>query len=272
MESSLQGKKHLKRLVVAAVLLPLVYLSIMYLSPAYFLLILIAVSIIALSEFYSMYRMERILKYVGIFFGISILGISYISKDLVGDIIVCSTIAIMVIRLFFKRNPKSSFSDISLSVLGLLYIPGLLIFQTQIRWIGSEWIILLYATVWAADSMAYYMGSLMGKRKLYVEVSPNKTIVGSVGSPVGGAIAAVIVKVTLIDTINMSTAIFIGVMLGGVSIIGDLVESMFKRDAGVKDSGFLIVGHGGVLDKIDGVLFAGPILYWILMSMGIKGY
>lgn len=272
MESSLRGEKHLKRLVVAVVLLPVLYLSIMYLSPAYFLLILIGASVIALSEFYSMYRVKGIFKYVGIFFGISILGISYIYKDLLVDTIICSIMAIMGMRLLIKRDPKSSISDISLPALGLLYIPGLLAFQTQIRWIGPEWIILLYATVWAADSVAYYMGTLMGKRKLYVEVSPNKTIAGAVGSPIGGAIAAVIVKATLINTMSMSTAMLIGVMLGGISIIGDLVESMFKRDAGVKDSGVIIAGHGGILDKIDGILFAGPILYWLLMSIGIKGF
>ncbi|MDI6890013.1 MAG: phosphatidate cytidylyltransferase [Thermodesulfovibrionales bacterium] len=260
---------HLKRIAVAAVLLPALYLYIMYLPAIYFLFFLIFMSVIAMSEFYSMYRLEGMLRYAGLFSGVSILSISYISKDLLLDIIIFSVIAIAGIRLLFKRNPMSSLSEISLPVFGLLYIPCLLTFQAQIREIGPEWIILLYATVWAADSVAYYLGTLMGKRKLYVEVSPNKTVAGAAGSLVGGIIAAMIMKATLIPVLSVPSALLIGIIIGIISVLGDLVESMFKRDAGVKDSGTIIPGHGGILDKIDGVLFAGPILFWILTVLGI---
>lgn len=255
---------HLKRLAVAAVLLPLLYLYIMYLPSVYFIFFLIFMSIIAMSEFYSMYHVAGILRYAGLFFGISILSTSYISKDLLLNIIILSVIGIIGIRLIINRNPKSSLSDISVPVFGLLYIPGLLTFQAHIREIGPEWVILLYATVWGADTMAYYIGTLIGKRKLYVEVSPNKTLAGAVGSPIGSTIAAVIVKATLIPSLTVPSILLIGIMIGVISVLGDLVESMFKRDAGVKDSGTIIPGHGGILDKIDGVLFAGPILFWIL--------
>lgn len=260
---------HLKRLIVAAVLLPLIYLYIMYLPPGYFFFLIILISSLALSEFYSMYNVSGILKYTCFFFGALILGVSFFLKDLLLNSIIISLMGIMVVRLLFKRDPVSSLSDISPPVVGLVYIPVLCSFQMQIRQIGPEWIMFLFGTVWASDSMAYYIGKGMGKIKLYKEVSPNKTVEGAAGSFLGGAIGALVLKLTIVRQLTISSAVVIGIMIGIISIIGDLVESMFKRDAGVKDSGVIIPGHGGVLDKIDGVLFAGPVLYWILTVMKI---
>ena len=122
--------------------------------------------------------------------------------------------------------------------------------------------------VWTADTFAFYIGTLIGKRKLYVEISPKKTLAGAAGSLIGGAFAAVFFKTILIPALTMPTALAVGITIGIISIVGDLVESMFKRDSGVKDSGVIIPGHGGILDKIDGVLFAGPVLYLILIIKG----
>ena len=261
---------HLKRLIVAAVLLPVIYLYIMYLPSGYFLFLLAAVSLLAMSEFYSMYRASGILRYTCLFFGVSIISVSYFSKDLMPDVIILSVMAVIIIRLLVKRNPISSLYDISPLILGLLYIPVCLAFQTQIRNLGPEWIIFLYASVWTSDTMAYYLGTWIGKKKLYIEVSPNKTVAGAAGSLIGGIIAALLLRASIIPLRTLYPAVLIGIIIGAISIVGDLVESMFKRDAGVKDSGIIIPGHGGILDKIDGVLFAGPILYWMLIALGIK--
>jgi phosphatidate cytidylyltransferase len=259
---------HFKRLIVAAALLPLIYLYIMYLSSEYFTFLLILVSVIAIWEFYSMYHIEGIIRFIGLISGISILVISYISKGLLADIIIFSFIVMASVRLFLKKTPRSSLYDISPPVLGLLYIPCLLTYQTRLREFGPEWVIILYAMVWTADTFAFYIGTLIGKRKLYVEISPKKTLAGAAGSLIGGAFAAVFLKTVLIPALTMPTALAVGITIGIISIVGDLVESMFKRDSGVKDSGVIIPGHGGILDKIDGVLFAGPVLYLILIIKG----
>jgi phosphatidate cytidylyltransferase len=98
-------------------------------------------------------------------------------------------------------------------------------------------------------------------------VSPNKTVAGAGGSVIGGMVGALLLRMLIVPQLGLLPALFIGVMVGIISIIGDLVESMFKRDAGVKDSGAIIPGHGGILDKIDGALFAGPFLYCILKGI-----
>ena len=261
---------HLKRLVVAILLLPLFYLYIVFLPPQYFFFLVIIISTLALSEFYSMYHVSPALRYTGLIFGVSVLGISYISRADLPEVIAASVMAVMVIRLLVRRDPSSSLSDVAPVLVGILYIPALLSFQVELRRFGAEWIIFLYGTVWTSDSLAYYLGKGIGKRRLYVEVSPNKTVAGAAGSMIGGAAGALILKAAVVPQLAAAPAAVIGIMVGIISIIGDLVESMFKRDAGVKDSGGLLPGHGGMLDKVDGSLFAGPLLYWFLKFIYVK--
>jgi phosphatidate cytidylyltransferase len=170
-------------------------------------------------------------------------------------------------RLFLVKDPSSSLRDISPAVTGFLYIPNLLLSQWYLRLQGYEWILFLYGCVWASDSLAYYIGKGVGRRKLYKEVSPNKTVAGAFGSIIGGILSALLLGKLMLNNIAILALIATGSAIGSVTIVGDLVESMFKRDAGVKDSGSFIPGHGGILDKIDGVLFAGPILYWITLLL-----
>lgn len=259
---------HLKRLIVAVILLPIIYLYIMYLPSWYFFALIILAALMALSEFCSMYRVPGILRYPCLVSGVLILCAAYFSKEFVSDFVFISVMAVLCVRLLVKRDPSSSLNDIGPPMVGFLYVAGLFTFQLQIRQIGPEWIIFLYASVWASDSMAYYIGKGIGKRKLYREVSPNKTVAGAVGSVVGGVAGALILQATIVPQLKAIDAVMIGMVIGTTSIIGDLVESMFKRDAGVKDSGIVIPGHGGVLDKLDGTLFAGPVLYWILAFAG----
>lgn len=260
---------HIRRLVVALILLPLFYFYIMKLSQGYFFIFLLLVSVIAQSEFYSMYRIRGLMRNSGIFAGIAILLTIYLSRDLLPDMLLLSFIAISCIRLIGRRAPESSLNDVSHAVLALLYIPSLLGFQIFLRQEGAGWILFLYGCVWASDSLAYYIGKSIGRRKLYREVSPNKTVAGAFGSLVGGALSGWVLDAWLIHAMGLWKSILLGIIIGAVSIIGDLVESMFKRDAGVKDSSSLIPGHGGILDKFDGALFAGPVLYWISVTLGV---
>lgn len=259
---------HGKRVVVALVSLPLLYLTIMYLPPIVFALLLVGVALIALSEFYEMYHLGRALKYVGLLSGSALVMATFAYNEYVFDILMIAAMILLATRLFGKRVPASSLADIAPAVVGLVYVPGLLAFQGLIRQRGPEWILFLYATVWAADSCAYYIGKGFGKRKLYPSVSPNKTVAGAVGSLVGGIVAALLLRSFVIRELGVAPIMLIGMTIGTLSIVGDLVESMFKRDAGVKDSGNILPGHGGILDKIDGALFAGPFLYWTLRYLG----
>lgn len=260
---------HFKRVVSALVFVPLFYLYVTHLPPEYFLFLLAFVSTVALAEFYTMTKLGAALKYAGIFWGAALLAVFFAGKNFFAAVLLFSVLSLTTLRLFLKRDPASSLSEISMTVLGLLYIPCLLTFQISIIRAGSAWLLLLYASVWIADSMAYYVGKSIGRRKLYVEISPNKTVAGAVGSLLGGILGALIIKAALLHQVPVFHTILIGAAVGIVSVIGDLVESMFKRDAGVKDSSNIIPGHGGVLDKIDSFIFTGPVLYWLCSALGL---
>ncbi len=260
---------HAKRLLVAVILLPVFYLFVMRLPDVAFFVLLLTVSIIAQWEFYTMYRVDGLMKNSGILFGVLLFGSAYVSENLFPHVLVFSVMATAAVRLFGKRDPASSLRDLSPSLLALFYIPGLLASQLSLRGMGPEWIIFLYGCVWASDSFAFYVGKTLGRRRLYREVSPNKTVAGAVGSLTGGAFSGYLLNLLLMHSMTLFESLVIGIIIGATTIVGDLVESMFKRDAGVKDSSALIPGHGGVLDKIDGVLFAGPVLYWVCLAAGL---
>lgn len=263
---------HWKRVVVAAFALPLFYLCITKSSPETFLVLLTVISILGQVEFYSMYKAGRALSASGILTGALLLcsySLSSSPLNLQAIILMIGFILISSVRLFLIKDPESSLKDISPVAAGLVYIPVLLAAQWFLRLRGYEWILLLYGCVWASDSLAYYMGKGIGKKKLYKEVSPNKTVAGAFGSIIGGMLSAALLGSLLLKNTGIPWLVLTGGVVGAVTIVGDLVESMFKRDAGVKDSGSLIPGHGGILDKLDGVLFAGPALYLITLLMDI---
>ena len=259
---------HAKRLVVAVLLLPLFYFSVMGLPEWCFFALLLTVSALAQWELYSMYRITGLMKNSGMLFGVLMLVAAYISRDPFPPVFMFAVMVISAIRLFGFRDPSSSLRDIAFTLLALFYIPGLLAFQVLLRHNGPQWIIFLYGCVWISDSAAYYVGKSIGKRKLYREISPNKTVAGAMGSLIGGSLSGWMLNMVLVRSMWTGESLVVGAIIGAVTIIGDLVESMFKRDAGVKDSSSIVPGHGGILDKIDGVLFAGPVLYLVFEILG----
>ncbi|MFO7460630.1 MAG: phosphatidate cytidylyltransferase [Desulfatiglandales bacterium] len=129
---------------------------------------------------------------------------------------------------------------------------------------GNFWILFLFTVIFMTDTGAFYCGRFFGKRKLYPSVSPNKTWAGAVGGFAAGVISGLLFS-SLFRLGGFPLQA--GLLAGTLSIcgqVGDLVESMLKRSAGVKDSGRILPGHGGVLDRVDGVIFAAPLLYLYL--------
>jgi phosphatidate cytidylyltransferase len=263
---------HLKRVLVSLVALPLIYFYITELPPVCFLLLTAVVSASAQYEFYAMYKIPWTMSVLGIAGGAILVCSSYLlpaggAEGIRLLIFIAIFAGISSFRLFAVKHPAGALKDIAPVITGILYIPTLLLTMWYLRLAGYEWIFLLLLCVWSADTFAYYIGGNFGRRKLYIEVSPNKTVEGAAGSVVGGILSAVIFGSFLIKGIDITLLVLIGAVLGAVTIVGDLVESMFKRDAGIKDSGHIIPGHGGMLDRIDSILFAAPALYLLRMLL-----
>jgi phosphatidate cytidylyltransferase len=260
---------HLKRLITAFILIPVLFFYTMYLPPHYYLVLISLVSIAALAEFYMLSGVSGLLRYAGLFWGAALLPACFFAPDFFAEVLLFAVLFMLTVRLFMRRDPSGSVREATAAVFGLLYVPGLLSFQLGILKAGAPFLVMLYAAVWGSDSMALYVGKSMGRRKLYAEISPNKTVEGAVGSLFGGVMGVLLIRYTLLYEMAVFSAVLLGLAIGFTSIIGDLVESMFKRDAGVKDSSSFVPGHGGILDKIDSVTFAGPVFYWCCLLLNL---
>ncbi len=150
-------------------------------------------------------------------------------------------------------------------ILGLVYLPFLLGHLMLLRMLpdGKQWIFLTLITIMSCDTFAYFVGRKIGKRKLYSAVSPNKSIEGGIAGLAGSVFGVLFVKYTFFPTIGIFDGILVGLTLGFAGQLGDLFESLLKRACQVKDSGTIIPGHGGMLDRLDSLLFAFPIIYYI---------
>jgi len=131
------------------------------------------------------------------------------------------------------------------------------------RW-GGYTVLSVLVMIWICDSAAYYGGKAVGRHKLFPRVSPNKTWEGAMFGFIFSIVTALAAKYIVLDYLSVGSALIIGLIVGVFGQIGDLVESLFKRDAGVKDSSNLIPGHGGVLDRFDSLLFVSPLVYLYL--------
>jgi phosphatidate cytidylyltransferase len=172
--------------------------------------------------------------------------------------------------LLADRKLDQALPSQAIAWLGALYMGLGLGFQQKIFMLegtltktGSRLIFALYIIVWFGDTFAYFIGSLFGKHKLAPKVSPKKSWEGAVGNYLGNVFGAFLMKWTVCTEWTIVDAVFLGLLLGTVGQLGDLVESTWKRSAGVKDSnvGVAIPGHGGMLDRVDSLVFAAPAFY-----------
>lgn len=170
---------------------------------------------------------------------------------------------VALLSLLHIRDIKQSAGEVGLFLLGFLYVPLLMSFLVLLRDLdhGVQWIFLLLIIVMSGDTAAYYVGSSLGKRKLYPLVSPKKSVEGMIGGLAGSVIGTLLASATFFPELTIAGAVATALVVGLLGQLGDLFESLLKRSFGVKDSGTIIPGHGGMLDRLDSVLFAAPPLY-----------
>jgi len=186
------------------------------------------------------------------------------------------TIIISIVLLIFElyHNKSSAILNLGVSFLGIFYIGlfsssilgirELYKYSDQLYEQGGFLIISIFVTIWVCDSAAFFLGTAFGKRKLFPRVSPNKSWEGALAGFVFSIFTMVAGQLFILDFLTTTDAIIIGAIIGTVGQIGDLIESLIKRDANVKDSSNLIPGHGGVFDRFDSLLFVAPVIYLYL--------
>jgi phosphatidate cytidylyltransferase len=157
-------------------------------------------------------------------------------------------------------------------VFGIFYIGFLGAHLVLLRFLpdGSAWLIVGTAITAGSDTGAYLVGKAFGKHKLCPNISPNKTVEGAIGGVSAGVFAGVGFAYLFLTSVNLPFLIAAAILLSLVGIVGDLAESIIKRGTGTKDSGKCLAGHGGILDRVDSLLFVGPVLFYLLLFTGVQ--
>jgi len=179
--------------------------------------------------------------------------------------------ACIALRLRFGRDLTDSLNWLLGVLLGVVYLSIPLTAFVGIKGLeqGGYWILFVLVIVWGNDTFAYYTGRVFGTHKLSPVISPNKTYEGAIGGLAGGVVIAFLYNHFLSMGLGLFEFILVAVVLGVIGITGDLAESLIKRATGVKDAGNLIPGHGGVMDRIDSLIFTVPVLYYYLLWKGV---
>lgn len=262
-----------QRVITGLLFLPVFYLIAWKLPPAYFTGLVVIAAAIGQYEFYRMARAKgsRPLMTAGIVLGAALIigGFYHQPGSEHGRHLFYVTVCLLLAmsgRLFSAEPVDKAVEDVAVTLLGILYVALLFGFQVDIRLgvSGKQWLVFLYFVIWATDIGAYSIGVPFGKRRLFPRISPKKSIEGLLGGFAGAVGMAFLCRAWFMPPMGAGEAAVLGLLLAGAGTIGDLVESMFKRSAGVKDSGIIIPGHGGMLDRMDSMLFAAPVLYYYL--------
>lgn len=246
-------------------------LFFIWLGSIWFALFITAVMLLALFEYYQIAKLKKThpIIWIGLLASLFIAYFYYYQPKIdVFSIIVAFIMVALFIELF--RNKPNPTENFNITVGGILYIPLLVGSLIGIRNFdtanATHFTFALFISIWICDSAAYYAGKYFGKKKIYPRVSPNKTVVGSTAGLIFAFITYMVMdKVGFIKfDLDITQIIILSVISGVFGQAGDFVESLFKRDAKVKDSGALLLGHGGVLDRFDSLIIASPLVYIFL--------
>jgi len=258
---------HYKRWITAIILIPLLIYIIGFSNPLLFHLLLLVTSFLGIFEFYRMTGGQSLKELLGLHFPLIVLLFILVYMRqvlLIPPLLMLWIIIPLILKLLRGDVPSSTIThEVSLGIVGPVYIclPMAMLSLIYLYPSGRMWVFFLLLVVFATDTGAFYTGRFIGKHKLHRVVSPGKTIEGAIGGLLFGVMAG-IYFINIMKTESVTPWVIVLIVVLSISAqAGDLAESLFKRNHGIKDSGSILPGHGGVLDRIDGLLFSIPVLY-----------
>jgi len=267
------------RVITGAVGVPLVILAIWFGDPwPWFTLLIAAAALVGTYEFYHMANFDRRepLLYLGLLCSLALVLSPHYRSSAILPIIITATVLISLICLLCHPSREGAFRNWAWTIAGALYVGWMLSYWLNLRGLedGLNWVYLAMLTTFANDTGAFFIGRARGKHKLAPAISAAKTWEGAIGGLLSGIAAAVIIA-TVLNLISLKLGslfvfkywqiILLGFLIGLFAQLGDLVESLLKRNTGVKESGNLLPGHGGILDRFDSLIFVGVVVYYYVI-------
>jgi len=261
------------RLLTAAVLIPILVVAIRWDNPIGVWAIVYVATFLGLREYYNMTLAKEPVseRAAGVVAGMAFAAVVYwydASPHVILAALCGVTIGTFLFYLFRYRDMDTVAARVAHMMTGVLYVALLLTFVALLKKRGSDggaWIFITLTCTWFSDTGAYFDGLFIGPawpKKLYPSVSPKKTVIGGIGGVVASFGALVLAKYWYLPSLTWADCALVAIPANALGQMGDLCESMLKRSVGVKDSGALLPGHGGMLDRIDALLFAAPVVWY----------
>lgn len=254
-----------KRVLSTVILLP-VFVGIVMVGPVWlFGVLVVLVSAVAQWEFTGMFDRAGVhtFRWLGLVGG-TVVTASFALPISERAVFTAVLLAVLLSALWRPRGTPIAWEPAAVTLFGICYVNWLLGYGFWLRDLpgGSDWVLVLVGVTWLGETAAYVVGSTLGRTKLAPVISPRKTVEGAAAQLVVSVLAAVVAQVWFFAEMGLRHAVIAGLLLGVAGQLGDLVESALKRSVGTKDTGALIPGHGGLLDRLDSLLFNTPALFY----------
>ena len=279
------------RLITAALLIPPV-LFVCFAGGWLFVGVVIAFSLLGINEFYGLIIAKGATPHrlLGNVAAALLSVIAYVGDASLATSALTATLLTLMILQLTKQEIREAIASVSETFFGVIYVGWLLSYAVSVRFVDVElgrrygvlldpqvgffYMVFCLTAVVCSDAGAYFVGKRFGRRKLAPLISPNKTIEGALGGVLAGGVLALLAKAfftlfvpgDLARDLHWGAAFLMGMTLAAFAVLGDLIESLLKRDAALKDAGSLLPGVGGVLDRIDSALLGLPVMYYLLLA------
>lgn len=258
------------RLATAAVAIPLLLFLILYPSPWPLAALVLAIGVIGLSEYAAMaFAQQPREKVLTVALGTLVLAAALYREPAALTAALALLISLTLVWVLFTRPDfEPGLRDAGLALLGILYLAVLLphfVWLQQVQPDGPRWVVFVVAIAMAGDAAGFFVGKSLGRHKLTPHVSPGKTVEGAVGIVLASLLAGALCKLIFLHAPSYQRVLILSAVMGIIGQLGDLSESVIKRAFATKESGWIFPGHGGVLDRVDSLLFPVALVYYHLL-------
>jgi phosphatidate cytidylyltransferase len=256
------------RILTAVIGLPLL-IAIIWFGEPWFTILIVVMATLGSWEFYRMAGQLKLqpITYFGMAWVLLIVLSPHCPYAATIPFLITSAIVISLIWLLFRSQREQAFTNWAWTIAGILYIGWMLSYWVELRSleVGKELVFWAMFTTFTSDTSAFFVGKAWGKHALAPSISPSKTWEGAVGGLLASIIASLILRTIFQLPFSYWQIALLGCVISLFAQLGDLVESLLKRNTGVKDAGKIIPGHGGILDRIDSLIFTGVIVYYCVV-------